>query len=132
MKTGVGMRVGVGRAAKPLEGDGHPWDKGNLTSSRTRHLLSPQNSHPHTPSSMKIKPVTSSVAKGAEQVCSLVQTPAEMLLGCGKAVSCLVDPSSPPHLFPGGTSVTCFWKRNPSQSVRPPSACHPLSSLCGY
>ena len=89
MKTGVGMRVGVGRAAKPLEGDGPPWDEGNFTSSSTRHLLSPQNTHPHTPSSMKIKPVTSSLAKEAEKVCSLVQTSAEMLLGCGKAV-CLV------------------------------------------
>ena len=55
-----------------LEGDGHPWDEGNLASSSTRHLLSPQNTHPRTPSSMKIKPVTSSLAKGAEKVCSLV------------------------------------------------------------
>ena len=88
-ETGVGVRVRVGRAAKPLEGDRYHGMKA------TSPALAPGTSyHPKThtyitPSSMKIKPMTLGLANGAEKICSLVQMSAEMLLGCGKAV-CLV------------------------------------------
>lgn len=79
------------------------------------------------PSSAKIKlGVLGSWQRSRKDLQSLTQTPADVQLGCGEAACFVLQTLSPSlHLrFPGGKSVTCFWK-NENISSSKVSICLP-------